>query len=125
MIDPVASSTLQGEFGLESNRFERPRIYPADRERRRDERYAMAPVARGRLSLSMDVTPWLAAIEDVDAISFVPVDRKIAVVAVELPGQFHKDPADRIIVATERKLGLPIVTADEKIGRYPHVRTIL
>jgi PIN domain nuclease of toxin-antitoxin system len=81
-------------------------------------------VARGRLSLSMDVTPWLAAIEGVDATSFVPVDREIAVMAVELPGEFHKDPADRIIVATARKLGLPIVTADEKIRRYPHVRTI-
>lgn len=81
-------------------------------------------VARGRLALSMEATQWLAAIEDADVAKFVPVDRDIAVIAAELPGEFHKDPVDRIIVATARKLGVAIVTADEKIRRYPHVRTI-
>jgi PIN domain nuclease of toxin-antitoxin system len=55
---------------------------------------------------------------------FVPVDNEIAVRSVELPGEIHKDPADRMIVATARKLAAPLVTADEKIQNYPHVRTI-
>jgi PIN domain nuclease of toxin-antitoxin system len=79
---------------------------------------------RGRLSLSIDVTTWLAAIQQIERVGFVAIDNEIAVNAVELPGEFHKDPADRLIVATARKLGVPIVTADEKITGYPHVRTI-
>ena len=79
---------------------------------------------RGRLSLSIDVTTWLAAIQQIERVGFVAVDNEIAVNAVELPGEFHKDPADRLIVATARKLGVPIVTADQKIIGYPHVLTI-
>ena len=52
------------------------------------------------------------------------VDNEIAVKSVELPGEFHKDPADRLIVATARKMAAPLVTADDKIRAYPHVRTL-
>lgn len=81
-------------------------------------------VDRGRLILSMDATAWLAAVEAIEAVRFVPTDNEIGVKSVELPGEFHRDPADRVIVATARKFGVPIVTADEKIRAYPHVRTI-
>lgn len=81
-------------------------------------------VARGRVALSFDSSEWLALTAQIEAVRFVPVDNEIAVKSVELPGEFHKDPADRIIVATARKLGAPLVTADEKILAYPHLRTI-
>lgn len=54
----------------------------------------------------------------------LPVDGEIAVKSVRLPGDFHKDPADRIIVATAHKHAAPLVSADEKIRSYPHVRAI-
>jgi PIN domain nuclease of toxin-antitoxin system len=41
-----------------------------------------------------------------------------------LPSDFHKDPADRIIVATARMNHIPLVTKDERIREYAHVRTI-
>jgi PIN domain nuclease of toxin-antitoxin system len=81
-------------------------------------------VSRGRLSLSVDVTTWLEVLQKSETIRFVPIDNEIGVKAVELPGKFHKDPADRLIVATARKLGISIITADEKIRAYPHIRTI-
>lgn len=81
-------------------------------------------VARDRVALSIDTGQWLALAGQVEAVEFVPVDNDIAVRSVELPGEFHKDPADRIIVATARNLGAPLVTADEKIRAYPHLRTI-
>lgn len=81
-------------------------------------------VANGRLALSMDVAEWLTCVGNIESVSFVPVDNVIAVRSAELPGDFHKDPADRFIVATARKLSAPLVTADEKIRAYPHVRTI-
>lgn len=81
-------------------------------------------VAKGRIALSMDIGEWLSVVSQIEAVSFMPVDNEIAVKSVELPGEFHKDPADRIIVATARKLAAPLLTADDKIRGYPHVRTI-
>lgn len=81
-------------------------------------------VMRGRVDLSMDVSAWLAVVGEIETVRFVPVDNEIAVKSTELPGEFHKDPADRIIVATARKFAAPLVSADEKIRAYPHIRTI-
>ena len=49
---------------------------------------------------------------------------EVAVESVSLPGVFHRDPSDQIIVATARVHGCPLVTSDAKISRYPHVRTV-
>lgn len=81
-------------------------------------------VAHGRLVLSMDVSSWLATVAEIEAVRFFPVDVEIAAKSVELPGEFHKDPADRMIVTTARKLAVPLVTKDDKILNYPHVKTI-
>jgi PIN domain nuclease of toxin-antitoxin system len=81
-------------------------------------------VRRGRLSFSMDVSNWFSIVREIDSVKFMPVDNDIAIRSVELPGAFHSDPADRMIVATARKLGVPLVTKDEKIRDYPHVKTI-
>ena len=81
-------------------------------------------VERERLVLSMDVESWLATVAKIDAVRFIPLDVEIALKSVDLPGSFHKDPADRMIVATARKLAVPLVTKDEKIRVYAHVKTI-
>ncbi|CAG0935013.1 hypothetical protein TFLX_03837 [Thermoflexales bacterium] len=39
-----------------------------------------------------------------------------------LPDAFHRDPADQLIVATARVLGVPLVTLDGRIRDYPHVQ---
>ena len=80
--------------------------------------------SRGRIDLSMEIEEWLAVVAQIEAVRFVQVDNEIAVKSVELPGEFHKDPADRLIVATARKMAAPLVTADDKIRAYPHVRTL-
>jgi len=81
-------------------------------------------VERDRLFLSMDVGSWLATVAEIEAVRFLPVDVEIALKSVDLPGEFHKDPADRMIVATARKLAVSLVTKDEKIRAYAHVKTI-
>lgn len=48
----------------------------------------------------------------------------IALLAYGLPGNFHKDPADRILVATAIDQGLTLATADERILQYPHVMAL-
>jgi PIN domain nuclease of toxin-antitoxin system len=81
-------------------------------------------VKRERLSISTDVNSWLATVNEIEALRFVPVDNEIALKAVELPGEFHKDPAARMIVATARALAAPLITKDQKIRDYAHVKTI-
>lgn len=47
----------------------------------------------------------------------------IALASAELPEPFHRDPADRLIVAQARRSRATLVTADRKILAYPHVKT--
>ena len=81
-------------------------------------------IDKGRLILSMDVENWFDEVAQIDGVRFMPVDNEISIKSTVLPGNFHKDPADRMIVATARRLAVPLVTADEKIRNYKHVRTI-
>jgi PIN domain nuclease of toxin-antitoxin system len=52
------------------------------------------------------------------------VSHEVAMKAYQLPGSFHRDPADRQIVATAICHGLTLMTADERILQYPAVKTI-
>ena len=81
-------------------------------------------VERGRLRLSLDVRDWLCRCEALPFLTFVPVSNAIAVESVRLPDFLHADPADRIIAATALSLGAALVTKDDKLQRYQHVKTI-
>jgi len=81
-------------------------------------------IDKERLILSMDVESWFDEVSQIDGVRFMPVDNEIGIKSTVLPGDFHKDPADRMIVATARKLAVPLVTADAKIRNYEHVKTI-
>ena len=52
------------------------------------------------------------------------LNHEIAWEAYNLPGRFHNDPADRVLVATARIANLTLITADDLILRYPHVKTL-
>ena len=81
-------------------------------------------IEKERLILSMDVENWFDEVAQIEGVRFIPVDNEIAIKSTVLPGEFHKDPADRMIVATARKLSVPLLTADQKISEYKHVKTI-
>jgi PIN domain nuclease of toxin-antitoxin system len=81
-------------------------------------------VARDRLQLTMSVNDWVSASEALPFISFVPVSNSIAIKSVQLPGDLHNDPADRIIIATALSIGAVLITKDDKIRNYPHIETI-
>ncbi len=80
--------------------------------------------SRGRLQLGRPVSEWLAAALNPDFVSLLPLLPPIAVDSCSLPGSFHADPADRMIVATARHHGLTLLTADAAIQAYPHLRTL-
>ncbi len=81
-------------------------------------------VANDRLALTMDVRDWIAKTEALPFVNFVPVDNAIAIKSIYLPEPLHRDPADRIIIATALTLGAALLTTDEKIMNYPHVQTV-
>lgn len=79
---------------------------------------------RDRLTLSMNLDDWLETVSTIEGVRFEPVNPSVAVDSARLPGDFHKDPADRMIVALARHFNAPLVTADERIRAYKHVRCI-
>lgn len=81
-------------------------------------------VEKGRLTLSMDVDSWIGIGGNIEHVRFIPVDNKVAIESTRLFGEFQKDPADRMIVAFARTLSAKLVTEDEKIRAYRHVKTV-
>ena len=71
----------------------------------------------------MDVDNWLKEVEKTGFVQFLPVDNDVFVKSTQLPDQFHKDSADRIITATARSMNADLITDDHKIIDYPHVKT--
>ena len=53
-----------------------------------------------------------------------PVTPEIAALAVRLPDEFPKDPADRLIAATGIVEGMALVTADTRIRKSKVVETV-
>lgn len=79
---------------------------------------------RRRIELEVGFDAWLSEMEGNPYVDFIPIDNRIAVEANRLPEPFHRDPADRLIVATARVLGIPLITADERILSYGHIDTV-
>ncbi|MBT7700098.1 MAG: type II toxin-antitoxin system VapC family toxin [Verrucomicrobia bacterium] len=74
--------------------------------------------AKGRLIFEQDCNAWVKDALSAPGISLVPLAPEIAVSSTRLPGDFHGDPADRMIVATARAHGHTLVTADGGILAY-------
>lgn len=79
---------------------------------------------RGRLVVRPHWKPWLRKHVSLNQWLMPPIDLAIVEEAYSLPGDFHADPADRIIAATSRVHGAIILTADRKILEYPHVNAV-
>jgi PIN domain nuclease of toxin-antitoxin system len=81
-------------------------------------------VERKRLELTVPVNVWTEHVQELPWLTFVPVDNRIAVGSVFLDGFPHRDPADRIIVATTLGLNATLVTGDTRLRAYKPLRTI-
>jgi PIN domain nuclease of toxin-antitoxin system len=81
-------------------------------------------VEYGRLRLDCSLEEWMEQAVAYPEITLLPLTPQIAIESTKLPGIFHRDPADQIIVATARVHDLPLLTVDRLIMGYPHVRTL-
>ena len=78
----------------------------------------------GLIELPTDALTWLGNLLSYPSVQLLPITPEIAVRAYTLPEPFHRDPADRILVATALELSCPLLTSDRRIVEYPHVTTI-
>lgn len=76
----------------------------------------------GRVRISGTVEAFVRSCSS--GVSVRPITPEIAAYAVQLPPSFPKDPQDRLIAATAVVEGIPLVTADERIGATKAIRTI-
>jgi PIN domain nuclease of toxin-antitoxin system len=68
--------------------------------------------SKKRINLHKDVLEWIREALAKPGVHLVPLEPEIAVASTRLPFEMHADPADRILVATARRLGATLVTAD-------------
>lgn len=81
-------------------------------------------VENGRLELPISVEKWFTQALNYPGVQIIELTPAIAAESTRLPGEFHRDPADQIIVATARIMKCKLVTSDERILNYPHVKTV-
>jgi len=81
-------------------------------------------VQKSRIDLNMPLERWVYNALDSSLICKINLDERVAIESTRLPGDFHNDPAEQILVATARVHRLTLVTADRKILTYSHVKTL-
>ncbi|QLQ07454.1 MAG: type II toxin-antitoxin system VapC family toxin [Anaerolineae bacterium] len=79
-------------------------------------------VELGRLQLTIPVDLWIKQALIVPNVELLDLTPRIVVESTQLPGEFHRDPADQMIVATARVYDIPLLTADSKLLGYSHVK---
>lgn len=77
-----------------------------------------------KLRLSCDGETWIQEALEMPSLRLVPLSPRIAWHSTTLPGLFHDDPADQIIVATARLENATIITVDTLIRKYEHVQSL-
>ena len=80
-------------------------------------------VARGRISPLADALPFIADMLLARQVTVLPITPEIAVMAQD-SAFVYGDPADRLIAATARRHGIPLVTADDKLQGLPGITCI-
>ena len=74
--------------------------------------------SRGRVALHQPLALWIAEAVSAPGLSIEPLLPQVAVEAASLPETFHRDPADRLIVATARVAKATLMTRDQRILDY-------
>lgn len=80
-------------------------------------------VEKKRLSFSIPLLTWIRRSINENDLSIADLSPEIAVESTQLKN-FHKDPADQIIVATSRVLGIPVLTSDKGILKFPDAESV-
>jgi|SRR5579863_450239 len=72
-------------------------------------------VDTARIELDVPVRSWVERFLDQPAVEAVPLSHTAACSGYQLHQLEHRDPADRLLIATAIELACPLVTYDERI----------
>ena len=78
----------------------------------------------GRIRLAIPVREWLEKAVAPPLVRRHGISPAIAAEVARLPDSFHRDPADRILVATARTLGATLLTHDRRIRESGLAETV-
>lgn len=81
-------------------------------------------VEYNRLTLPCPIGDWIKQALAYPGVRVLELTPEIAVESTRLPGAFHRDPADQMIVATARIYDCALLTSDTKILSYSHVNVL-
>lgn len=76
---------------------------------------------RKKIVLPQHWKGWFRDCVEKNGWNLVPLTLEIMEEAYSLPEPIHRDPVDRILIATSRTQGITLVTTDRLILDYPHV----
>lgn len=79
-------------------------------------------VDRGSIELDLPVEDWVERFVSRPGLEAVALDHAAAARAYRLQGLEHRDPADRLLIASAIELGCPLVTYDDRIRRFARTR---
>lgn len=79
-------------------------------------------VDRGSIELDLPVEDWVERFVSRPGLEAVALDHAAAARAYRLHGLEHRDPADRLLIASAIELGCPLVTYDDRIRRFARTR---
>lgn len=75
-------------------------------------------VDTGRVDLDIPIADWIERFLDCHGIEPAPLDCRAASRSYQMHPLEHRDPTDRLLIATAIELGCPLVTYDERIARF-------
>lgn len=79
---------------------------------------------RGRIEIQGHWKTWFRTLLDTNGWNLMSIAGEIVEEAWSLPEPIHRDPCDRILIATSRVHRMPLVTTDSLILDYPHVEAM-
>jgi len=80
--------------------------------------------SQNRVSLCLSIKDWLNKMIDIPGLILLPITPEVAALSCDLPG-FHKDPADKIIVASALIAQAKIVTRDGLMLKYSKLKNLV
>lgn len=75
-------------------------------------------VSAGKLDLGMTIERFIEEATAEGNLTLLPLSPQILIESTRLPGDIHRDPSDRLLIATAREHGLTLITRDKDILKY-------
>jgi PIN domain nuclease of toxin-antitoxin system len=73
---------------------------------------------KGKVVFSIPLTEWINKVLSIEGLKLIELSTNILIESCNLPKFEHKDPADRMIIASSRSLNSYLMTMDQRIINY-------